>query len=239
LRERLTWLARQGVKLLILLLVAFFSAVTAMRISIQGREVEVPRVVGLKAGDAQAVLGARQLGMRIADRAYSNLPQDSVVRQSPLPGMRVKAGQRTQVVLSLGPQRVTIPGIVGENLRAARITLLRSGLQVGEVSYIFLPGNEPGQILLQNPPAGAKNTGSPRVNVLVAREEGEVAFLMPDVVGWPLNEAQRRLTQAGLRLAKVAETPSAFAPRGTVLVQSPERGARVVPGMTVELQVAD
>jgi serine/threonine-protein kinase len=238
-RERFKWLARQALLLGILLAVAFLSAVTAMRLAIQGREVEVPRVVGLRAGDAQAVLGGRQLGMRIADRAYSNLAKDSVVRQSPLPGARVKSGQRVQVVLSLGPQKVTIPSLEGKNLRTARIELLRAGLQVGEVSLLPLGEVEPGIILQQNPPGGATNAGSPRVNLLVVRDTPDEGYLMPDLVGLPLPDAQRRLTQLSLRLAKIIPATAPGAPRGTVLQQMPARGARVFIGTSVELNVVE
>ena len=64
---------------------------------------------------------------------------DTVVRQSPPPNMRVKTGQNAHVVLSLGPQKVTIPQLNDRSLRAAQIELLRGGMQVGEISSVYLP----------------------------------------------------------------------------------------------------
>ena len=133
LKERLQWIFRTALLLFVLASVAFLSALTAMRFAIQGREVAMPDVVGKRAVEAQQVLQGRGVGLRIEDHIYSPQPVDSVVRQSPPAGMRVKIGQFAHVVLSLGPQKATIPRLEERSLRAARIDLLRGGLQVGEI----------------------------------------------------------------------------------------------------------
>ncbi|MBI1749040.1 MAG: PASTA domain-containing protein [Acidobacteria bacterium] len=236
--EKVESYARIGLRVFILLAVAFLSAITAIRFAIQGREVEVPKLVSLKAGDAQTLLDSRRLGMKIADRVYSELPADYVVRQSPPAGSRVKVQQRAHVVLSLGPQKVSVPALVGETVRSARIELLRAGLQVGEISSVYLPDHALDEIVLQNPPPLATNTGSPRVNLLVSLGERPAEYVMPDLAGLPLAEAQRRIGAAGLHLAKISFAVSPEQPKGVVF-QVPPRGARVVAGTNVELQVVE
>ncbi len=238
-KARVRWLAHQALLLFILVAVAFLSAVTAMRLAIQGREVEMPRLTGLKAGEAQAIAAGRQIGFRIADRSYSELPKDTVVRQSPPAGTRVKVGQRAHVILSLGPQQVVIPELEGKSIRAARIEIMRSGMQVGEVSSATLGEFEPGIVLKQDPPAQSMNAGSPRVNILVVQPPREAAYIMPDLKGLLLTEAQRRLAAAGVRVGKVTQTPLVAALPGTVVEQSVPRGARVVAGSAVDLQVVE
>ena len=107
--ERLQWVFRMAFLLFILSSVAFLSALTAMRFAVQGREVAMPDVVGKSAVPAQQILRGRGVGMKVEDRIFSNLPVDTILRQSPPPNMRVKTGQSAHVVLSLGPQKVTIP----------------------------------------------------------------------------------------------------------------------------------
>jgi beta-lactam-binding protein with PASTA domain len=242
-RAKFRWVAHQALLLFILVSVAFLSAITTVRLAIHGREVEMPRLVGLKAGDAQALLQQTQLGFRIVDRVYSDQPKDAVVRQSPPPGTRVKVRQRAHVILSLGPQQVTIPELEGKSIRAARIEILRSGLQVGEVSSAYLgppaQGQETGIVLKQNPPPQARNAGSPRVNLLVNQPEREAAYVMPNLTGLLLPEAERRLGAAGLRIAKVTQTPLVAALPGTVVAQTPARGARVASSTPIELQVVE
>ncbi len=236
---RVQWAARLAFQALILLAAAFFSAITAMRFAITGKEVSVPNIVGVQGGDAQQLLSQRSLGMKIADRVYSSLPRDRVVRQSPAAGTRVKLTQRIHVVLSLGTQKVSIPEVQGKTSRAARIELMRAGLQVGEITNLFFPGQEADQVVLQNPPAKATDAGSPRVNLLVAAAPRETAYVMPDLLDLPLAEAQRRIVAAGLRLSKISPAPPGVATRNLVVAQAPLRGARVLAGAAVELQVAE
>jgi eukaryotic-like serine/threonine-protein kinase len=237
--EKLQFYGRLGLRLFILLAVAFLSAVTAIRMAVLGREVEVPTLVGMKAGDAQTLLASRRLGMKIADRVYNALPQDYVVRQSPPQGTRVKVQQRAHVVLSLGPQKVSVPSLVGETARTARIELLRTGLQVGEISTVYLAEREIDEVLQQNPPPHSANAGSPRVNLLVSQGERPLEYVMPDLVGLPLVEAQRRLSVAGLHLAKINFAAMASVPKASVAGQTPLRGAKIVAGTNIELQVVE
>ncbi|MBI3404384.1 MAG: PASTA domain-containing protein [Acidobacteria bacterium] len=226
-------------QILLLVSTASVAGITAMRMAIHGREVGVPNVVGVPAGDAQQILSGRGLALKVADRVYSNLPRDRVVRQSPAAGARVKLTQRIHVVLSLGTQKVSIPELEGKSSRAARIELLRSGLQVGEISSLTIPDQEPDKVILQNPPPEAKNAGSPRVNMLVTAPTRPIAFVMPDFVDLTAAEAQRRITALGLRLARMSSAVPGIAPRNTVVSQIPPRGSRIFPGTAVELMVAD
>jgi len=239
LSKKLETYARLGIGIFIFLAIAFLSAITAIRLAVQGREVEVPKLVGMKAGDAQTVLDSRRLGMKIADRVYSALPPDFVVRQSPPAGTRVKVQQRAHVVLSLGPQKVSVPSLVGQSARTARIELLRAGLQVGEITSFYLPDRLLDEVVQQNPPPQASNTGSPRVNLLVSQGERPAEYVMPDLAGMSLADAQHRVSAAGLHLTKISFAASPAQPKGAVFAQVPARGAKIVAGTNIELQVVE
>ncbi len=239
LRERLEWFSRLALLLFILASVAFLSAITAMRFAIQGREVGMPDLVGKKIGEAQAALQQKGLGMKVEDRIYSDQPVDSVVRQSPPAGMQVKVGQRAHVVLSLGSHRVTIPPLEEKSLRAARIELLRSSLQIGEISSAYLPEYPAEAVLLQDPAAGTSDATSSHVNLLVSLGTRPPAYVMPQLVGLPLADAQHRLMAAGLKVSKITFQPVVGGTPGNVTSHTPPRGARVVPGEGVTLEVAE
>ena len=53
LRERLEWVSRMALLVFILAAAAFLSAITAMRIAIHGREVNMPNLVGKNVSEAQ------------------------------------------------------------------------------------------------------------------------------------------------------------------------------------------
>lgn len=223
----------------ILTSVAFLSALTAMRFAIQGREVSIPDVVGKPSGEAEGILQGRGLGMKIEDRLYNPAPVDTIVRQSPAAGSRVKIGQFDHVVVSLGPQKATIPRLTERSIRAARIELLRSGLQAGEISSLYLPGSDQDAVLEQDPAPGTSDVTSPHVDMLVSLGPRPVAFVMPDVTGLNLVDAGQRLSASGLHIGKINVSPEPGALHGTVLSQSPLHGSRVELGSPIDLQVAE
>jgi serine/threonine-protein kinase len=237
LREKLERMLRYAVLAFVLAAAAFLSAVTTIRVAIRGRVVTMPDVVGRTLTEAQEIVDAGGLQLRVADRTYNTLPLNTVVRQSPAPGEQVKLSQTAHVVLSLGPQTVTVPSVEGRSLRAARITLLESGMELGEVSTAYLPGPQPDTVLLQEPAKGSA-AESPRVDVLVASGERPVSYVMPSLAGMEQVAAERLLASAGVRVSKVTYSVQAGASRGTVIGQTPARGARLTPEGPVEISVA-
>ncbi len=239
LRDRLQWVFRMSLLVFILASVAFLSALTAVRFAIQGREVAMPDVVGLKAFEAQHTLHSRGVGIKVEDRIYNPLPVDTVVRQSPAPGSRVKTGQFAHVMLSLGPQKATIPALVDHSLRAARIEMLRSGLQLGEVSSAYLALGEDDTVIQQEPAPGNSDITSPHIDLLVSLGSRPPAYVMPEMVGLSLAEAESKLNGSGLRVSKLTFSPFPGILHGTVAAQTPAHGAKVDANSTIELQLAE
>lgn len=237
LKERFEWATRMVLLMFILASAAFLSAITAMRIAIHGREVSMPSLVGKNVGEANSLLTSRGLVLRVADRIYSDLPINVVVRQTPPPGMLMKVAQQAHVVLSLGQRQLQIPSLEGNTLRASRIVLLRAGLQVGEVSAVSMPDQTADTVVIQSPKPGAGGA-TPRVDVLVSQGSREKAYVMPHLVGLNENDAQRRLDVAGLR-RKVNYVNAPQWPHGAVIDQSPLSGQRIIPSITIELTVAN
>jgi eukaryotic-like serine/threonine-protein kinase len=237
LRERLEWVSRMALLVFILAAAAFLSAITAMRIAIHGREVNMPNLVGKNVAEANGLLRTRGLVLRVADRIYSELPINIVVRQSPPPGMLMKVSQQAHVVLSLGQRQLQIPLLEGNSLRASRIELLRAGLQVGEVSGITTSDEPADTVMLQTPRPGA-GAATPRVDVLVSAGPRDAAYVMPHLVGLNEVDAQHRLDVAGLR-RKVNYVSAPQWPHGAVVDQTPLSGQRIPGSITIDLTVAN
>src|ERR1700730_11400380 len=235
-RERIEWLLRMCLLVFVLAAAAFLSAVMAMRFAIQGREVDMPNLVGKTSADVQTLLNARGLQLKVADRVYSDLPANTVVRQSPPAGEHMKVSQDAHVVLSLGPQNVVVPELEGDSLRVARIQLLQVGLQVGEVTALPVPNLPPDSVVQQNPPSGTR-AASPRVNLLVAQTNPPVAYIMPWLGGLQLPDADRLIASGGLKMAKTNFSSSPEWPKGTVIEQSPSLGAKVTSETPIELTI--
>ena len=77
-----------------------------------------------KGGEARMVdVSAKTATERVA------VAEGRVVSQMPEAGEVVRRGWDVRLALSLGPQRVEIPQVVGESERAARINIAQRGLQ--------------------------------------------------------------------------------------------------------------
>jgi beta-lactam-binding protein with PASTA domain len=229
---------------LVLVMVALMSALTAMRVAIHGREVVVPKLVGLTPAQAERLALENGLLVEVENRFYSaDIAEGRVMSQIPLPGEKVRRGWRVRLAESLGPQQVTIPDIVGQSSRAAEINLRRRGLEPGTVAYARLPNQPQDQVIAQSPPPAAVGVASPKVNLLLAAPPEKPAFVMPNFVGRPLSDAARSILGAGLKLGNVrtaAVDLASAAASGPSIVskQSPTAGQKVTSGMTVELEVA-
>ncbi len=236
-REKLESFGQTALLVFILASAAFLSAITAMRIAIHGREVTMPNLVGKNVSEANGMLRSRGLVLRVADRVYSDLPINLVVRQTPSAGLLMKQSQAAHVVLSLGQRQLEIPLLEGNSLRASRIELLRAGLQVGEVSAVTMPDEPVDTVVIQTPRPGA-GAATPRVDVLVSQGAREAAYVMPHLVGLNEIEAQHRLDIAGLR-RKVNYVAAPQWPHGTVVDQAPLAGSRFSSSATIDLTVAN
>lgn len=236
-RERLEWLARMVFLVFILASAAFLSAITAMRIAIHGREVSMPNLVGKGVSEASSDLRSRGLILRVADRVYSEQPINTVVRQTPSPGMLMKVSQQAHVVLSLGQRALQIPALEGNSLRVSRIELLRGGLQVGEVSALSLPDVAADTVVLQSPRPGA-GAATPRVDVLVSQGPREDSYVMPHLIGMNVADAVRRLESVNIK-RKLNTLSAPQWPHGAVVDQTPTAGTRIAISTTAELTVAE
>src|SRR6202795_3263607 len=237
LRKRLEELGQMALLIFILASAAFLSAITAMRIAIHGREVTMPHLTGKNVAEATSMVRSSGLVPRVADRVYSELPINVVVRQTPPAGLLMKESQQAHVVLSLGQRELQIPLLEGNSLRASRIELLRAGLQVGEVSAVTMPGKPADEVVIQTPRPGT-GAATPRVDVLISQGPRESAYVMPHFVGMTESDAQRRLDIAGLR-RKVNYVTAPQWPHGTIIDQTPLAGARLPAASTIDLTVAN
>jgi len=233
---------------LILVTVAMVSALTAMRLAIHGREVEVPKVVGSSPREADQSLRALGLVLEVESHFYSaGVPEGRIVSQMPQPGTRVRRGGTVRVAESLGPQRAVIPSVIGQSARAAEINIRRRGLDVGAIAQLRLPDLPANQVVAQSPPPQAGNAVSPMISLLVNAPLDTHAYLMPDFAGRPLADAVEAVEAAGLRLGHVTsggarlnlpDGESRIALPAIVRRQLPLPGAKVTPGTFVNFEVA-
>lgn len=223
----------------VLMTVAVVSAITTIKLTIHGRLETLPNLAGMPVGQARNTVRALGLGLVVEDRLYSDkIAADSIVSQMPAPGTSIKPRQDVHVLLSLGPQKASVPDLIGRSLRAARITSVERGLTIGDVAALYWPQDEPYHVVAQDPPPATTDLQSPAVNFLVSLGPTPVAYLCPNFQGKLIGTVRPQLQQAGFQNIKVTQVQSPGAIQGTILQQLPLPGSKVTPDTDFELQVA-
>ena len=126
----------------------------------------VPDVSGLDRSQAESELREHRLTLGDVTTEYSDaVPEGSVLSQSPAPGEALRLGRPVDVVLSDGPEPVTVPEVTGMTLEEATAELESAGLRV-EVREVLggLFGGR-GQVLDQSPEPGTETAPGSTVTI--------------------------------------------------------------------------
>jgi beta-lactam-binding protein with PASTA domain len=154
------------------------------------------------------------------------VPRGNVIATRPDGGTVLKAGQVVTVVVSAGKPKVQVPDVAGRRAEVAEDILAAANLRT-----------RPERVFDDNLPSGRAvgtepGTGSavPWGSTVVLRiSKGPDLVEVPEVVGLPKGEAERRLAAAGLKARYV------FPVGSRVVEQSPGPGEQARRGSSVQL----
>lgn len=225
---------------LVLLLIFLASALLAMRFAIQGREVQVPALIGLTPAEAERAANTDGLVLSVESRFYSaSVPAGRIVSQAPVPGVTVRRGWKIQVAESLGVQRAAIPNLIGQSRHAAEINISRRGLEIGSVATIHMPGVAPETVVAQNPQAEAAEFISPKIGLVFSAPESGQWYVMPGFTGKSLAEATTAVLKAGFKVGQIQPVTDdgSGSAAGVIVRQYPQAGQRVQEGSIINFDV--
>jgi serine/threonine-protein kinase len=220
-----------------LVLTYFVFAAAAMRLALKTRDVVVPPLAGKSVNEANAILAASGLNLRVEDarRSDTTLAAGQVVSQDPQAGVKTRRERSVKVWISAGPRSTTIPALLGQSERAAEMSAKQDGLQVGSIAEVRSDDYTADTIIAQNPPP--KTTGA-KVALLLNRRESSGTFVMPDLIGVNGDRAAEVLRSRGFRVSVVGDHPYPGVPSGIVLRQSPQGGFQIGMSDPVSLEVS-
>ncbi|RFU86433.1 Stk1 family PASTA domain-containing Ser/Thr kinase [Streptomyces triticagri] len=195
-------------------------------------QVAVPSLVGQPLKTAQKQAENSDLKLSETKKPCDDQPKNRICSQDPASG-KVDKGDTINVVVSTGAPKVAVPNVIGEDVDDARETLVKRKLSVKVENKES--SETPGEVLDQDPgPSNEVERGS-EVTLTVAKEKEQVT--VPDVTGQKLADAQKQLTDNGLKVT-TQEVPRDDVEEGQVVDQTPKGSAKVDPGSTVNLSVA-
>jgi beta-lactam-binding protein with PASTA domain/tRNA A-37 threonylcarbamoyl transferase component Bud32 len=203
-----------------------FGAWRSVRDYFNVSEVEVPRFVGMPLEEAQSAAQRVGLGMSVRTQAHSDdYPAGVVASQDQPTGKKVKAGRVVSVVVSLGPELVLVPDVMGQSMSQARETIEVARLAIGKVDETFHDVIERGRIVSQDPPPGAQSPRGSKIAIVMSR--GPELIEIPILVGRSLPEARRLLEASGLSITRIQRVLSPDLAPDTVVDQNPPPGTKV------------
>lgn len=204
---------------------------------IQVPSVEVPEVEGLTLMEAQRLLDKEGLYVDVvAERHSSRIPANYVLEQKKAPGEMVKRGSAVSLVVSRGPEWLSVPDVRRMHRLEARNQLENADLEVDEV-LVYDEVVPEGYVLDQKPRQGEQVQRGARVYLTVSKGVVPEPFKMPDLVGGTLDKVRLTIEEAGLRLGVVSQAATPFA-AGVVAAQNPKPGVSVVEGNAVDITVS-
>jgi serine/threonine-protein kinase len=230
------WIVGGGFLIAIVGALAFCATLRSDR---RSNLVEVPDWIGRTRQESVTQAAVLGLVVEVAELRHDpGVAADRIVQQDPAAGTQVRHGRTIRVVVSLGGQTLTVPNLVGQPARQAEAELRRQGLAAGWEAHIHDVAAPVSQVIDEAPAGGTLSVPGDRVHRLVSDGPRTPRWVMPDLVGRTLRDAQEWITLCGFRNGAVRRVPADGRRPGTIVGQLPLAGYPVAPRDVVELTVA-
>lgn len=153
--------------------------------------------------------------------------------------MLVAAALSTWVVFTFLTRggEVPVPDLRGKDVEAALQVTSRLDLGMRIARTGFDESIPPGHIITQDPRAGTRTRKSRIVRVVVSR--GTQTVHVPNLTGLSMRRVELQLSQAGLKVGRVARTHSDEKDEGKVVAQSPASNSFTSRGEGIDLLVSE
>jgi serine/threonine-protein kinase len=232
----ITFVALTGVFFLGVLLFNF--VIMPMLIHQRGAVI-VPDLRNMSESQATRELERFALNVRIVRTEHNPaVPEGYVVSQSPRANETIKEGRTVEVVLSLGARMQMVPELKGISLRQGRIMLNRNNLRVGRIVRVHSVGDARETVIASTPGVGEELVEGTAVDMVVAVGGQKLEYLMPDLTGRDLLFIREKLRDMGFRISGVRYESHQDVFPNTIVGQSPNPGALIRQGDSIELVAA-
>lgn len=133
-------------------------------------EIIVPNLVNMSLENANKTINNLDLKLSITDKHDSQVEKNHVISQTPPQGTKLQKGDTVTIVISLGPEDLSAPNLLGFSLSDAKKILEGKGLVLGSVSYSYSEIYKEGIVINQNPVSGVESVKKgDSINVVVSK----------------------------------------------------------------------
>jgi actin-like ATPase involved in cell morphogenesis len=138
--------------------------------------VEVPNVVGESEGDATSILQGEGFDVAPTTASSADVPAGTVISTDPAAGTPADSGSTVTIVVSSGPETVTVPDVSGQDQATAQSNLEAAGLGANVGSFPVSEEGQVGVVQDQDPDGGDEVAEGTTINIFV----GELSADPPD-----------------------------------------------------------
>ncbi|MEJ6020472.1 Stk1 family PASTA domain-containing Ser/Thr kinase [Corynebacterium sp. H113] len=199
-----------------------------------GRYGEVPSISGMTQSQAITTLTDAGFTPVTKDEYHNSVPKTHIIGTDPSVGSEVVKGEDVAVVISLG--KPVVPSYPSDSSAVDYSAALTERTLKEKTGNPVFSDDVPvgGVVFTQPSPGEAVLVGS---TVTVYHSKGAAPVKVPDVIGDSEDVARSRLTEAGLKVARVDTEFEAGADMNEVLDVSPEPGVGLERDSEVTLVV--
>jgi serine/threonine-protein kinase len=149
----------------------------------QPRLVTVPDLLSQSVEAATALLKARGLALHVAEESYdAAVPAGAIIWQEPETGAGLQPGLTVAVGVSLGPEMIAVPNLLGRSEEEAGRLLTEAGLALAGVQRAASTVIPAGEVLGQTPSPGAELLRGSEVGLVVSAGPPPAALSAPVMV---------------------------------------------------------
>ncbi len=202
--------------------------------------VAVPDVVDLPAEEAVRLIEEAGLRLGEVDTQPIDDPEaetDIVLEQNPEAGDDVEEDSTVDLVVSVGPEAIPVPDVVGLTEDEARAALADAGFETVDIELVADNDVEEGRVVEQVP--AADEDWSPDEAIVLRISEGAETVEVPNLRGQAEADAIRILEGEPYELVvQIEQTQNADVSEGFVVNTRPRPGRDVEPGSVITIVVS-
>ena len=205
-------------------------------------EIEVPNLVGQPQNVAQTMCEKKQLKMEVESEEASDKEAGTVIEQKTKAGKKVKKNTVIKVVISSGPEKITIQSVEGMDEDAAKKALIKQGFTSKNITVTseYSSDVESGKATRTDPAQGTEVSADSKITLYISKGEKQPDKVsVPPIVGMYVSDAASTLAASNLSDGGAsAEEYSDEYDEGMIIRQSPEVGTKVNEGTSVSYVVS-
>ena len=198
--------------------------------------VTVPNVEGLTDAATTAIAGAKLTVGTVTQQSSNTVAAGNVISQDPASGSSATQGSPINLVISSGPQMVSVPNVEGLTQDAATTVITEAKLTVGTVTQQTSDMVAIGKVINQDPASGSSAAQGSPVNLVIS--SGPQMATVPNVEGLTQDAATTAITAAKLTVGTATQQTSNTVAAGKVISQDPTSGSSVAQGSQVKLVIS-